>query len=679
MTADALIQSVMQALRAGTPVEAIAAIESAPPVQRNTQAVQRTLAAAHAQNNDLPAAQIAIQRALSYASSNATEPATHALAGRIALDLKQPANAFAHFELLVQIAPQQMGFWRYLWDAATSVPSARRALQLVQSLNLDASQDIDIAWAVTRTLIDGGRVPDALLLARHTASRHHEVAAARWLWIKRLTDETPLTALDEIQSAPLPVLPLLDADAVDVALVLPELYADEAGVSAWRERYGAGLVALATAVSGSTLDDNARWLLIRHTAFRLAYHGQDDLPLQSARGDVLSALLQPLTPRVASHQRAASQQLRIGFVSKHIRDCTVGQYFRRFFTDLSSPQIAVHIYACGLRDVFTEEVQQCVDQLMHFEDNDSALLAMASAIADDALDVLIYPEIGMEPIIEKLAAMRLVPLQCALWGHPVTSGLPTMDVFFSAAALEPPNAQDHYRERLQLLPALGTCYPTPPLPSTLSRTELGLPVEGMLVVCAQSPFKWRPDFTSAVAEILRQSPAAKLVVFDGPVASQSRVFDDFLAHFFLPGGIDIATRVIRLPQRSRADFIAILSCCDIALDTFGFSGGNTSLDALSVGLPVITLPGEFMRGRQTYAMLKALHPDVCALLIARDIAHYIAVATDLLRQPEKRDAVRDAIAAKRHKLFDDRAPVAALRSWLQEQRATVMQRASAFT
>lgn len=292
---------------------------------------------------------------------------------------------------------------------------------------------------------------------------------------------------------------------------------------------------------------------------------------------------------------------------------------------------------------------------------------MAGVIANDALDVLIYPEVGMEPIIEKLAAMRLAPLQCALWGHPVTTGLPTMDVFFSAAALEPANARTHYRERLQRLPGLGTCYPTPPVPSSLSRAELGLPASGQLTVCAQSPFKWSPDFTRAVGAILRQSPDAKLVVFDSPVASRSRVFDDYLKHFFAPEKIDISARIIRLPQRSREDFLAVLAACDLALDTFGFSGGNTSLDALSAGLPIVTLAGEFMRGRQTFAMLKTLHASECDALIASDDADYIERAAQLLREPEQRLAVQAAIRSNAHKLFNDPAPVMAMKAWLMQQ------------
>ena len=666
---DQLVQQVLALLRQGAFTTAVQLIAAAPASYRNTQAVQRTLAAALAQSGDLASAQVAIERALMILP---TEPATRALAGRIALDQNFPERAFPHFERLVQIAPTQIGFWRYLWDAASTPTASARALQLTQSHTIDVSADVHIAWAVSRALSAQSRTTDAVELARQTFFRHRENAAAQWLWVKRLTDDAPLTALQALADNPLPLLNELTPDSVDARLTVPENYPDEAAIDAWRERYRDGLAQIAKATS-ATLSHDQRLALVRHTGFRLAYHGRNDLELQSQRGDWLSALMQPLTPSLAKRAADRSHKIRVAFASKHIRDCTVGQYFKRFFTDLAArrdERIEVFIYACGKRDVFTEEVQTSVTQLIHFEDDEKALLAMANAIAADAPDVLIYPEIGMEPIIEKLAAMRLAPLQCMLWGHPVTSGLPTMDVFFSAAALEPADAQMHYRERLHLLPGLGTCYPQPPAPSALTRKQLGLTENMPLAVCAQSPFKWSPQFTRAIGEILLQSPDARLVVFDSPVANRSRVFDAYLEHFFAPLGINVKARVIRLLQRSRADFLAVLSGCDIALDTFGFSGGNTSLDALSVGLPVLTLPGEFMRGRQTFAMLHMLTSSVYTELIATDDTDFVQRAANLLHDGGARSALRTVVQRHAHELFDKRQPVDVLRAWLMQNVTT---------
>ncbi|MEQ1595698.1 MAG: hypothetical protein ABL985_11425 [Casimicrobium sp.] len=654
----------MQALRAGDAARAIAAIESAPASERNTQAVQRTLAAAYAHSGNLPDAQRAILRAINQPTQQ-IEAATRALAGRIALDLAQPEVAFSQFEQLVQLAPQQAAFWRYLWQAAHDVPTRKRALELVGAHQIALQTEVSTAWKASQALAEAGQRGAAITLAEQTLKGHAQDASAHWLYAKRVVELASLTALDALTSV-LPPEPLVgSADGVDVALCLPSVYADNDAITKWRERYADGLRAAARDLPAAMLSASERLACIRHTAFGLAYHGRNDLELQTQRGNLMRSLTQPLElgalPQGVIGDRA---RIRVGFVSKHVRDCTVGHYFKRFMTDLSDAQIEVFVYACGTRDAFTDDVAQRADHLRFFDNESATLTHVSEAIAHDALDVVIYPEIGMEPFIEKLAAMRLAPLQCALWGHPVTTGLPTIDVFFSGAALEPEGAVAHYRERLQLLPGLGTCYPAPPPPSALTRAQLGLPEGVPLAVCAQSPFKWNPDFTRAVARCLRASPHAQLVVFDGPAAGGEAVFDEYLAHHFAAHGVEAKERVIRLPQCSRADFLAVLAACDLGLDTFGFSGGNTSLDAFSVGLPVVTLPGEFMRGRQTFAMLSLMSSTIEASLVARDVDDYVRITTTLLADAEKREALRRDIRASNHRLFDDATPVVALREWL---------------
>jgi predicted O-linked N-acetylglucosamine transferase (SPINDLY family) len=74
--------------------------------------------------------------------------------------------------------------------------------------------------------------------------------------------------------------------------------------------------------------------------------------------------------------------------------------------------------------------------------------------------------------------------------------------------------------------------------------------------------------------------------------------------------------------------------CDVYLDSFGFSGGNTTLDAIACNLPIVTCPGEFMRGRLSYAMLTRLG---LSETIAQDEAEYIDIAVRLGLEPVWRD------------------------------------------
>ena len=115
-------------------------------------------------------------------------------------------------------------------------------------------------------------------------------------------------------------------------------------------------------------------------------------------------------------------------------------------------------------------------------------------------------------------------------------------------------------------------------------------------------------------------------------------------------------------RRSRsASFRAVLAAADVVLDTFHWSGGNTSLDAFAAGTPVVTLPGRFMRGRQTAAMLAMMGLDA---LVAASPGDYVPLAMRIARDRDANRELRSRIAAAREALFERREPVAALQESL---------------
>ncbi len=114
-----------------------------------------------------------------------------------------------------------------------------------------------------------------------------------------------------------------------------------------------------------------------------------------------------------------------------------------------------------------------------FVEGQTSLDDWRKAILDDAPDVLIYPEIGMDKISSQLAAQRLAGVQCCSWGHPVTSGLATIDHFLSSELMEPADAQAHYRENLVRLPNLSVYCEKPSAPARqFQRHELKSEVDG---------------------------------------------------------------------------------------------------------------------------------------------------------------------------------------------------------
>ena len=118
--------------------------------------------------------------------------------------------------------------------------------------------------------------------------------------------------------------------------------------------------------------------------------------------------------------------------------------------------------------------------------------------------------------------------------------------------------------------------------------------------------------------------------------------------------------MIVLPSLPHDDYLRVNLACDAMLDTLHWSGGNTTLDALACGLPVVTLPGEFMRGRQSAAMLRMAGAEA---LIAADPDDYVRIASRLVDDAAWRNGMAGTIREGRDALFDRREPVQAFASY----------------
>ena len=285
---------------------------------------------------------------------------------------------------------------------------------------------------------------------------------------------------------------------------------------------------------------------------------------------------------------------------------------------------------------------------------------IAETIAGRGLDVLIYPELGMDGRTLTLASMKLARVQLCAWGHPVTTGLPTIDSYFSCAEMEPENSALHYSEPQILLPGLGTRYLKPKLPTVRTATELGLPLGGRVLV-AQSPFKLLPDNDLRMVALAHAAPTAQFILFDTFYsgvndAIKLRLETTFDAHDLNP------ERLHWQPMTERAHFLQIVRACDVALDSHTFSGGNTSLDALIMGLPLVTSPGEFMRGRQSSAMLTALGLEHC-VVAADEVAN---TAANFLLHRDARKAYQGVLAQALDDYLVNDAPLKALVAAISE-------------
>jgi protein O-GlcNAc transferase len=273
--------------------------------------------------------------------------------------------------------------------------------------------------------------------------------------------------------------------------------------------------------------------------------------------------------------------------------------------------------------------------------------AARKAIADAEMDILYFADIGMVPLTYFLAYARLAPVQVTTWGHPLTTGIPNVDHFLSMDLAEPADAEAQYSEKLFRLPGLTTCYERPVAPPKHDRARFGFTPGRTIYLCPQSLFKLHPTFDPMLGAILAGDPNAEIAL----LAGGQRRWTELLSQRFarsLPR--EAAERIRFVPRVAPDDFLALLAAADVILDPTIFCGGNTTLESLAMGTPVVTLPSPYLRGRLTLAMYRRME---FMDLVAKDADDYVRIALSLGLDRDRRAAVERTIAERSPILFED--------------------------
>jgi len=450
--------------------------------------------------------------------------------------------------------------------------------------------------------------------------------------------------------------------ALPAALALKPVYRSVSDVLETRAGYAAGLDRLWSmrerfaGLSREELLASLEWC-----NFYLPYQGGNDLELQVRYGEFVA----DLTRKAAPHLRLAmprpdttGRRVRIGFASHYFYECSAGRYFAGWVNGLDRGTFETFVY--HLRDSVDGFARALARRVDHFATASGGTF-LGDRIAADHLDILVYPELGGDGRTLLLAALRLAPIQCAGWGHPATTGLETIDYFFSSELAEPPDGASHYSEHLVLLPGIGIDYEPPGRPPTANRESLraafGLPAGSHLYLFPHSVYKIHPDNDLVLGEVLAADPQGVLLLFPGHTPGITHQFLQRLERHLRSIGIDIRARVTLLPFVTRETYLAINAACDVMVDSLHWSGGNTSLDAIAAGLPIATLPGSLMRGRQTLSMLTAMGLDE---LVARDPPDLVRLAVRIASDTGLRARLQQAIAERRSAVFGDRRAIAAM-------------------
>ena len=408
-----------------------------------------------------------------------------------------------------------------------------------------------------------------------------------------------------------------------------------------------------------------------YTNFFLAYHGQNDRPLQEKHAHLYTRAC-PSLQYTAEHcnekkPREHASKIRVGFISKFLMNHSIGNTSKGIIARLSRK----HFHVCV---IFRSPPRDETARFIAKQADDSIVLPndlpMArNAVANMKLDILFYQDIGLDPFTFFLAFSRLAPVQCTSFGHPVTTGIPTLDYYISTDAWEPEDGDQHYSERLVRLrnvPSVAYYY-KPPVPKRLKpRSHFGLNDADHIYVCPQTLFKFHPEFDEVLAGILRSDLKARIILIEGI----HKHWGELLRARFAESIPDVANRVVFLPRQSGADFINLIAVSDIMLDTLHFCGFNTTLQAFAVGVPVVTLPGKFMRSRHTLAFYNKMDIQDC---VATNTIEYVTIAVRLGTERGYRDAVSSKILNRQELLWEDTEVIKEFERFFTQACDTILQ------
>ncbi len=348
----------------------------------------------------------------------------------------------------------------------------------------------------------------------------------------------------------------------------------------------------------------------------------------------------PLTASALQHSNDClpERRLRIGYVSADFRQHPVGFFFQPVLANHDKQHFEIFCYSGVVKpDAFTKSFYEYSDQWRNvcwIADSE-----LAEMIRSDHIDILVdlSGHTGGNRLL--VFAHKPVPVQVTAGGHYDTTGLVAIDYLISDSFHTPPGSQQYFSEELILLPNCYNCYAPPeyaPSVTKLPATDRGYITFG----CFNNLAKITPTVAGLWAKILANLPDARLEV-------QTRGLEDTATrdryrNLFESNGI----AQDRVGLEGGVPHNVLLSCygaIDIALDPFPYSGGLTTLEALWMGVPVITLTGHTFAGRHSTSHLSNVGLQE---FVTKNAEQYVAVATALTRDSNRLQGIRSTLRSR---------------------------------
>jgi protein O-GlcNAc transferase len=375
--------------------------------------------------------------------------------------------------------------------------------------------------------------------------------------------------------------------------------------------------------------------------YTLQFHGRDNRPLKEAYARIFGGLAEAGGGYDRWWLRAGKP--RVGFVVTDGHEGVFLRYLQGVLERLDRREFepVVICSAGGQRRIEARVPTGAFETFVI----PSRFDRIVDRIREGRFAVLYHWEIGSDVTNYFLPLCRLAPVQCTGAGLPDTSGIPPVDYFLTSTVCEPPRPERAYSERVITSTSLLTWQTRLGVGDNSRSPVFRSTATEHVYFCPHKIEKFHPDFDGLLGEILERDPRGTIVIPQDRHGYAARKLQNRLRLALR----HVAERIRFVPYQSMDGYLGLIDDADVLLDPIHYGGGLTSFDGLSRNKPIVTLPGQFLRGRFTAGFYNTMGVNEC---IAVDPDDYVSRAVRLGTDTEWRRHVVERIRQTSDALFE---------------------------
>ena len=353
-----------------------------------------------------------------------------------------------------------------------------------------------------------------------------------------------------------------------------------------------------------------------------------------------------ITPFALVAPRVLPQRLRVAFASSDLHHHATAMLMVEVFEKLDRDRFEVSLYSYG-QDDGSEMRQRLIRAADHFIDaSRMSDLEIAEAVRAADTELLIDLKGHTGDSRPNIMAYKAAPVQVSYLGFPGPTGSDQIDYVIGDEIVTPLAHADHFSEKIALLPR---CYQPNdrkrPLPAPMTRAEVGLPEDALVLCGFNQPFKLSPEVFDVWCRLLRQLPHAVLWLLQWNETAPALLRAEAAKRGIAP------ERLVFVPKVDIGEHLSRFALADLFIDSWPCNGHTTASDALWAGVPVVTFAGETFVSRVAASLL---HGVGLPELVCSSTADYERLVLELAADAPRRDTLRAHLVAARDTapLFD---------------------------